>query len=132
MVVKPEIKSFLIADMVIQEKGSNKWSAIGIFDRISAHQFPFCHPGIGLYARFTDAQGDYHIRIEFCDTDGRKLAFFEGIKISVPSQLMTPDFGIQIHNLVIPKPGQYDFNLFFNGEFVKNFPLIVEQIANKQ
>jgi len=129
MRIKPEIKSFLIADMVTQEKTTNKWSAIGIFDRIGSRNFPCIHPSLGLYIRLADAEGDYDIRVEFCDASGRKLALFGGIRLSVSSRLISPDFGIQTRSLPIPKPGKYTFNLFFNNEFVQSLPLIVEQIA---
>ncbi len=126
MSLKPHIISFLIADSVIQEKGSNKWSAIGIFDRISADRFPCMHASMALYIKLTDAEGEYNLRVEFTDSDARKLGVFEGIKLKVASKLATPDFGIQTKNLFIPKPGKYNFDLYFNDQHCQSFPLIVE------
>lgn len=130
--VKPEIISFLIADMVIQEKATNKWSAIGIFDRIRATSFPYTHPGLGLYIRLADAEGDYDVRIEFCDDSDRIFAVFEGITVSIHSRLQHPDFGMKTANLPIPKPGKYYFKLYFNGSFAKGFRLDVEVMPQKQ
>ena len=125
---KPNIISFLIADNVIQEKGSNKWSAIGIFDRIYAKNFPCIHFSTALYVKLSDAEGEYNIRVEFTDSNMKKLAIFEGIKLKVTSKLEQPDFGIQTRNLFIPKPGKYTFDLYFNDQFCTGFPLIVEQL----
>ena len=130
--IKPQIKSFLIADMVIQEHGSNKWSAIGIFDRIYAQGFPYLHNTLALYIKLSDAEGSYDIRVEFCDENDRKIAIFKGIKLSVPSRLNTPDFGIRTRNLQVPKPGQYCFNLYFNDEFVQGIPIKVDKIEIKK
>ncbi len=130
--VKPEIISFLIADMVIQEKGTNKWSAIGIFDRIQTAGFPFVHPSLALYIRLSDAKGDYAIRVEFCDDNDHILGVFEGITLSVSSRLHHPDLGIRIINLPIPRPGKYYFKLYFNGEFTRDFPLFVREIAQNK
>ncbi len=130
--VKPEIISFLIADMVIQEKGTNKWSAIGIFDKIRAVSFPYIHPGLALYIRLADAEGDYNIRIEFCDDSDQIFAVFEGITLSIQSRLHHPDLGIKTVNLAIPKPGKYYFKLYFNGAFTKGFQLDVEEIIRMQ
>jgi len=127
--VKPEIISFLIADMAIQEKVTNKWSAIGIFDRIRAASFPYVHPGLALYIRLADAEGDYDIRVEFCDDNDHILAVFEGITLSILSRLHHPDLGIKTVNLLIPKPGKYYFKLYFNGVFAKDFQLDVEEIS---
>ncbi|GJQ22667.1 MAG: hypothetical protein HBSAPP01_04570 [Candidatus Brocadia sapporoensis] len=129
--VKPEIISFLIADMLIQEKGTNKWSAIGIFDRIRAAAFPYVHPGLSLYVRLADAEGNYDVRVEFCDNNDQILALFEGIRLSIQSRLYHPDIAIKTANLPIPKPGKYYFKLYFNGAFSKGFQLDVEEIPTK-
>lgn len=123
--VKPVIKSFLIADMVIQEQNTNKWSAIGIFDSMHATKFPFKYYSLGLYICLADAEGDYKIRVEFCDAESRKLALFEGITLTVPSRLQSSGFGIKTTNLPIPKPGKYNFDLYFNDQHVGSTPLSV-------
>lgn len=128
MPAKPQIKSFLIADMVIQEKDTNKWSAIGIFDTIHSRRFPCLHYNLGLYICLSDAEGKYNIRVEFCDSSTNKLAVFDKITINVPSKLLTPSFGIQTHDLPIMKPGQYHFDLYFDEEFTGSVPLLVQQI----
>ena len=127
MVTKPAVKSFLIADQVIQEKVTNKWSAIGIFDHLLAANFPCIHPHVGIYMKLSDAEGEYLIRVEFSDSNNKKLAIFQGIKINVLSRLASPEIGIQTNNLPIPKPGRYSFDLYFNDEFVQSIPLEVMQ-----
>ena len=128
MSVKPEVKSFLIADYVMQERHSNKWSAVGIFDKIYSNNYPCAHPNVGIYIRLADAEGEYKLKIEFCDSEGKKLAIYDKIMITVQSRLATPDFGIQTHRLPLPKPDVYHFNLYFNDEFVVSMPLTVELV----
>lgn len=124
---KPKIITFLIADNIIQEKGSNKWSAIGIFDRIYAVKFPYLHANMALYIKLFDAEGEYNIRVEFVDSEGKKMAIFKGIKLKVRSKLDHPDFGIRAQNLMIPKPGKYHFDLYFNDDYCESYPLMVEE-----
>ena len=124
---KPAFISFLIADTVIQEKVTNKWSVIGIFDRIYSNSFPCIHPNLGLYIRITDASGKYKIRVEFSDENNNTLSQFEGIELEVANRLATPGFGIQTRNLPIPKPGNYSFDLYFNDDYFKSLPLNVIQ-----
>ena len=124
---KPNIISFLIADSIIQEKGTNKWSVIGIFDRIHASSFPFIHPNLALYIKLSDAEGDYSIKIEFTNDAGQKLGVFEGLKLTIHSKLETPDFGIQTRNLTIPSPGKYNFDLYFNDQYCESVPLIIQE-----
>lgn len=125
--LKPVFISFLIADTVIQEKITNKWSVIGVFDRINSNLFPYIHPNLGLYIRITDASGKYAIRVEFCDENNNILSQFEGIHIEVTNRLAAPGFGIQTRNLPIPKPGNYSFNLYFNDDFFQSLPVAVTQ-----
>ena len=127
--IKPEIKSFLIADKVIQEKHTNKWSAIGIFDRIFVKKFPSIHKDLALYIRLSDAEGVYKLRVEFTYQDEKVLSRFEGIEITIPSRLAFPDFGINTQNLPLPKPGKYYFRLILNDEFIQQIPLDVISIG---
>lgn len=83
---KPHILSFLIADKVIQEKHSNKWSAIGIFDRVYVQKFPCMHATLALYVKLSDAEGKYAIRVEFSDAEGTKLGVFENVELQVNSR----------------------------------------------
>lgn len=129
---KPNVTTFLIADKVIQEKGTNKWSAIGIFNRLSAPVFPCLHNTLGLYLRLTDAQGDYDVKIRFCDSHDRDLAMFQGIKLHIPSKLAHQDFGINTRQLPIPKEGRYHFRLYFNDELVEQIALDVIKSGTEQ
>lgn len=128
MAVEPKIKSFLIADMVFQEKLTNKWNIIGIFDKFYAYNFPAMLTGVDLYIRLTDAEGDYNIRVEFCDESDRKLAVFERIKLKVKSRLQYPEFGVKTKNLPIQKPGKYFFYIYMNEKQVGSMPLLAVKI----
>jgi len=127
MPYKPKIDTFLIADNVIQEKDSNKWSVIGVFGQIFSNRFPCFHSNMALYIKISDAEGEYDIRVEFTDSNENKLGIFEGIKLRVDSKLVSVDFGIRTQNLMIPKPGKYHFSLYFNNEFCESCPLIATE-----
>ena len=55
----------LICDIAIRETQTNKVTLVGIFDRVMATDFPvtYARP-IAVYARITDAQGTYDLRLE--------------------------------------------------------------------
>lgn len=127
---KPSFSSFLIADTVIQEKVTGKWSVIGVFDKIYTNYVPFIYPKLGLFICITDAVGKYEIRIEFLDDNDKKLGQFEGIQLEVKDRLTSVGFGIQTSNLSIPKLGKYNFDLYFNDDYIKSMPLNV--VAQRQ
>lgn len=111
----PHISSFLIADQVFQQMGG-KWCAIGVFDRMSAAQFPAIHASLGLFFVLSDASGAYDLRVEFRNDKDQVLGAFGGVKIEVPGRLARVYVGLQTANLFVPAPGRYFFKLFFNGE----------------
>ena len=119
------ISSFLIADAVIQDRQSGKWTVVGIFDKIYGPEFPCVHPTLALYIKFADAQGRYRVKVEFRDTDDRRVSVFEGIEFEVKDRLRGGDFGFSTHGLPLEKPGRYQFQLFLNDEFAASVPLDV-------
>ena len=125
MQVKPKLKAFLIADKVIQEKLTNKWSIIGVFDKIISKNFPCVHPELALYIRLTDAEGEYNIKLEFCEMSGNILSVFKGLRLTVNSKLAASDIGIPTHDLPLPNPGKYLFRLYLNEEFLEDISIEV-------
>jgi len=124
----PIVKSFLIADAVLQDRLTGKWSIIGVFDRVMAPSFPVVHPTVALYLRLSDAQGKYKIRVEFRDDADRRVGLFEGIEIEVKDAGQAIEVGLPTHMLPLEKPGKYQFQLFINDEFLSSAELTVIQI----
>jgi len=124
----PIVKSFLIADMVIQDRLTGKWSIIGVFDRVMAPSFPVIHPTVALYLRLGDAQGKYRLRVEFRDASDRRVGLFDGIELEVKDPAQAIEVGLPTHLLPLEKPGKYQFQLFINDEYSAAAELSVAQI----
>ena len=119
----PVVKAFLIADSVIQDRATAKWSVIGIFERVTVSKFPCMHPNVALYAKLTDAEGDYVIRLEFRDSSDQCLFKIDGMKVKIMNRQTSIDFGVVHRNLPLKEPGRYQFQLFLNNEYVAAAPL---------
>lgn len=119
----PVIKAFLIADSVIQDRASGKWSVIGVFDRIFSPNFPCTHPTVAIYIRLSDALGKYRVKIDFRDADDQSVSAYEGIDLEVKDRSQTVEFGFTTQLLPLGKPGKYMFQLTFNGEYVASASL---------
>jgi len=125
----PIVKSFLIADAVIQDRLTGKWSIIGVFDRVMAPSFPVVHPTVALYLRMSDAQGKYRLRVEFRDASDRRVGLFEGIELEVKDPAQAIEVGLPTHMLPLEKPGKYQFQLFVNDDFSASAELTVVQLT---
>ncbi len=127
----PAVKAFLVADGVIQDRASGKWSVIGVFDQIFAAAFPCFHPIVALYVKLTDAFGRYTVKVEFRDAEDALVSNFEGIEFEVGDRTKAVEFGVTTQHLPLKKAGRYQFQLWLNGEFAAAATLDVLQIKPK-
>src|SRR5438094_8144169 len=123
----PVVKSFLIADTVIQDRMTGKWSVIGVFDRVMAPAFTVFHP-LALYLKRGDMEVRYRIKVEFRDAADRRVAMIEGSPIDVTVPAQTIEVGFHAPPLQLEKPGKYQFQLYVNDDFVASASLDVVQI----
>jgi hypothetical protein len=126
----PVVKSFLIADSVIQDRLTGKWSVIGLFNRVMAPQFPVMHPTVAIYVKIADAQGRYRVKVEFRDSEDRVVSAFEGLELEVKDRSEEVEFGLPTHLLPLGKPGRYFFQLHLNGELLASARLDVQKIES--
>lgn len=122
------VQSFLIADAVIQDRATGKWSVVGIFDHLYAPSFPCVHPTLAIYVKLADAQGRYRVKIEFRNAEDRVVSSFDKIQIEVEDRLRSLGFGVTTHGLPLEKPGRYQFQLFLNDEYLAAVPLEVMKL----
>ena len=117
---KPELKAILTCDTIIADKATDKYSLIGIFDRIYIARFPAAHFPSCLYVAFTEASGDYKMRLEFYDlTEGKVIG-----SASLPNPIHCPD-RFRIHQVVfrlppvpLPHEGSYEMRVYANDQIL--------------
>jgi hypothetical protein len=114
----PSVKAILICDQVIHEAGSNRKSLIGIFEEIHLPKFPAHYPRIAVYVNLTDANGEYVLEMRLQGEDGNEVGRGQTPRMRIENPLATCEFALQIQNLVLPAPGQYEFQIFTNGDFL--------------
>ncbi|MFH1317874.1 MAG: hypothetical protein ABIH71_02525, partial [Candidatus Omnitrophota bacterium] len=71
--IHPKLNAMLLCDSIITEIGTNKKSLIGIFENITANNFPCKHFKLSVYIKFTSAQGKYNFRLELVDLSSNKI-----------------------------------------------------------
>lgn len=117
MAAPAAVKAFLIADAVIQDRLTRKWSVVNVFDQIFAAQFPAWHPSMALYVKLSDARGRYAVRVEFRDAADVLLSKIEGITVEAAAGAHAVEFGLTAQGLPLKEPGRYQFQLFLNDEY---------------
>jgi hypothetical protein len=128
-----QIAFALLADYTMTSK-EDKFSVMGIYDRIGAQSFPARHRQLQLAIRIVgspaDFGQDFNIKVELVDGEGKAMTHADGV-ISVPMDLeRAPNMNLvmQFEDVVFPHSGDYQFNVFLDGKVVAEVPLGLEEI----
>ena len=126
--MSPTVRAFLLADAVIQDRQTRKWSVVNVFDQIFAQQFPCFHPSLALYVKLADAHGRYTVRVEFRDAQDVILSKIEGITVETTGPARSAEFGVTAQGLPLKAAGRFQFQLFLNEEYAAAASLDVVQV----
>lgn len=114
----PVLNAILVCDMAIREEGTGKVSLIGIFENINATSFPTLHPELSVYAKLTDADGEYVLRLELIQLEKARIIASGETTITPSDRMGAVELNFNLHNLVFPEAGLYEFRLSANGKHV--------------
>jgi len=122
----PILLSINICDQIIRDEITKKISLIGLFNAISARNFPTTHALMHIYVSLTDGYGDYSTEVNITDeTDNKIIANIQGPNISFKDPLHIVELNLQIRNLVFQKEGNYKVNFLCNNEGIGGIKFIV-------
>jgi len=127
----PSLNAMLLCDLTIREHGSGKISLIGVFENISAARFPVVHRALSVYAKLTDAEGDYTIRLELVRLDDSQVVAQGALKATFPDRMTPGELIFNLENLGLERPGRYEFRLYAGDRFVaaKSFTVVQSPAA---
>ncbi len=127
-----EIDLALLADAATLD-ATGKLSILGVFDRITAVQFPVQHGRIALVLRFTAGTseiGTHDMEIRLSDPDGAELLKLNGeMRLGAGPSGLGPirlPHILNLDGLVFARSGQYSFDIKVDGEHQRSISLFVE------
>ena len=122
----PSLNAMLLCDLTIREHGSGKISLIGVFENISAARFPVVHRALSVYAKLTDAEGDYTIRLELVRLEDSHVVAQGTLRATFADRMSPGELIFNLENLGLERPGRYEFRLYAEDRFVagKTFTVI--------
>ena len=123
----------LLADYTTTSK-EDKFSVIGIYDRIGARSFPATHHQLQLAIRIITTRADVghqrQIMVDLVNSEGKTLQKAEGM-ISIPREVERPptmNLVMVFENTVFQEPGVYQFNVFIDGRLESEVGLTLENM----
>ena len=109
----PTLNAMLLCDSIITEVGTNKKSLIGIFENICSSVFPWHHPKLSVYIKFTSAKGKYNFRLELVDLSNNKIIGKGAtLELDIKDKLNSFELAFNLIGLTFPMEGKYEFNIF--------------------
>jgi hypothetical protein len=132
-----EIDLALMADAATVD-AAGKLNILGVFDRITAHQFPAPHERMSLVLRFTagiDEAGDHRLVISLKTPDGAELIppFDRMLHLGpgprhLGGEIRFPHI-LNLNGIVFPAPGQYSFDIQVDDQYLTSLPLYLSQMS---
>jgi hypothetical protein len=117
-VAVPTLVSLLICDQVIDDKLTNKKSAIGLFNTILVHQVPTRIHSMAVLASLTEIAGRTPVELRLVrDADNAVVLTTKG-HIDAPNPLATIDLMFALQGIRLGAAGQYAFEIAVGGELL--------------
>ena len=130
---RPAGQAILLCDQAITETGTNKLTLVGIFDRIFDQTLPivYSRPAV-VYARVTDAQGQYAFRLDLVRLDDDQTIGRIELPFTLADRIASYNLLFPINDMRFERPGDYEFRLFADSRYVGGMRLYVLQINQPQ
>jgi hypothetical protein len=119
----------LLCDLTIREHGTGKISLIGVFENISAARFPVVHRALAVYAKLSDAEGEYTIRLDLVRLDDNQMVAQGTLRATFADRMSPGELIFNLENLGLERPGRYEFRLYAEDRFVATKTFTVIQSA---
>ena len=116
--IPPTLVSLILCEQIIDDRITNKKSAIGLFNMILVPTLPVTLHQMVVLASLTEIEGQVDLELRLIrDTDNAVLFRTQG-PVKAPSPLATVDLVFRMQGIKIPVAGQYAFEVLFAGELL--------------
>ena len=133
LTVHPHVLAMMICDQVIIDARTGKQSIIGSFSVINAQRFPLRYPSMMVYVALTEGRGHTPLQLRLVDlNEEEKPVVDRAMSISFQDPRQVAELHSVFYNLVFPKPGEYRFQLFSQGEPLMERRLMVRKVEPRR
>jgi hypothetical protein len=130
---KPQAYAMLLCQRVIKEEETGLISLISIFEAVTADRLPLTIPSLFVFAKLTDAQGEYVFKLEVVRRNDEKLiAEAPLIPVTVEDPMAIGELILELGGLTFTEAGHYDFRLWANEQFITSKSMLVAVVESMQ
>ncbi|TWT42328.1 hypothetical protein RAS1_34590 [Phycisphaerae bacterium RAS1] len=123
----PTVVSLLLCDQVIDDKLTNKKSAIGLFNVISVPRTPSVIQQMVVLASVTEINQRAPLELRLVRDADSEILFHTTHMVESPSPLAVIDLVFALQGVQLSTGGPYAFELLYNGEILmrRRFQVLV-------
>lgn len=129
----PQVIAFILCERATKDNETGQWTLVKVLSKIGGYEFPATQPHLSVYVGFSEAKGDYGIKLQLIDID-KKLVIGETnlMKTEINDPSSYNEFVISIEGLTFPHPGTYSFLFLANDRIVAERLFEVEKLEQPQ
>lgn len=127
--VVPTLVAILICDQVIDDRMTNKKSAIGLFNAIVAQALPSQIHQMAVMVTMTEVNGKTPLEVRLVrDSDNQVILQTQG-HVESPNPLAMLDLVFNMQGVALQSAGQYAFEVLSSGELLgrRRFSVVMMQ-----
>jgi hypothetical protein len=117
-VAAPTLVSLLVCDQVIDDRLSNKKSAIGLFNTVLVPSLPMRIQQMAVMATLTEITGRTPLQLRLMRDEDNSILMQTRGHVDAPNPLAMVDLVFAMQGVPVAKAGQYAFELLSEGELL--------------
>lgn len=126
-IAAPSLVSLLVCDQVIDDKLSNKKSAIGLFNSVLVPAVPTRIHQLAVMATLTEISGRTPLQLRLMRDEDNNVLMHTNGHVDAPNPLAMVDLVFAMQGVPIAKAGQYAFELLSRDELLgrRRFQVVI-------
>ncbi|MBL8878600.1 MAG: hypothetical protein JNG88_05720 [Phycisphaerales bacterium] len=114
----PTLVSLLLCDQLIDDRFTNKKSAIGMFNTIISPTMPTVIQQVTVLASLTELSGQSIVELRLVRDADNGLIFSGNGRVDAPNPLAVVDLIFTLQGIQLPTPGQYAMELWSSDDLL--------------
>lgn len=114
----PTLVSLLICDQLIDDRFTNKKSAIGMFNTIISPTMPTAIQQLTVLASLTELSGQTPVELRLVRDADNGLIFRGNGRVDAPNPLAVVDLVFTLQGIQLPTPGQYAMEIWTSDDLL--------------
>jgi hypothetical protein len=128
MKIKPNLQFSVLCDDIRRED-NGKFMLLGLFEAISAREFPAVHVALFVVDRWCKGEGEFTQRIRIVNSrDGAIVFETEEQPFNLEDIDSHHTVISRFSNLTFPNAGKYWVEVLLDKELVLNYPIMLTQV----